>query len=162
MYQNVLIKTISSSDTVFDIGVNFDIFRFCDLWQFCSKNISLENGIFEIYFRQSAKCKMTAQTGRKYHVFAKICYLECILQSKRRFFSSDPFCVCCVQLTHFTGGMFPVCTIDPISPIYPIYPMYPICPIYCFTISYYCALLCAISVYFGKVWYHRRVLAEYI
>ena len=60
---------------------------------FLSKNVNLKNGIFKICLRQSAKCKMTAQTGRKYHVFVKICNLECILPSKPRFFSSDPFCV---------------------------------------------------------------------
>ena len=76
-----------------------------------SKHIYLENGIFKICFRQSAKCKMTAQTGRKFHVFVKICNLHCILQSKLRFSSSDHFFVFSVQLIHFTRGVFPVYTI---------------------------------------------------
>ena len=75
------------------------------------KNISLENGIFKICFRQSAKCKMTAQTWRKFHIFVKICYLHYILPSELRFSSSDHFFVFSVQLIHFTRGMFPVYTI---------------------------------------------------
>ncbi len=63
------------------------------VWILFCENIYLKNDIFKICFRQSAKCRMTAQTGRKYNVFVKICNLECILPSKRRFFSSDPFCV---------------------------------------------------------------------
>ena len=75
----------------------------------------------------STRCQMQNDrtNRRKYHVFVKICNLECILQSKPRFFSSDPFCAFSVQLIHFTGGMFPVCTPDPIYPIYPIHPIYP-------------------------------------
>ena len=55
-------KMISSSDTIIDLGVNFDIF---DFWYFYAKNIYLKNDIFKICFRQSAKCKMTAQTGEE-------------------------------------------------------------------------------------------------
>ena len=104
-------KIISSSDTIIDLGVKFDIFGFCHFWRFFSKNIYLKNDIFKICFRQSAKCKMTAQTGRKFHVFVKICHLHCILPSKLRFSSSDHFFVFSVQLIHFTGGMFPVYTV---------------------------------------------------
>ena len=105
-------KIISSYDTFFDLGVKFDMFGFCHFWRcFFSKNTYLENGIFKICFRQSAKCKMTAQTRRKYHVFVKNCHLHCILQSKHRFSSSDHFFVFSVQLIQFTGGMFPVCII---------------------------------------------------
>ena len=55
---------ISSSDTIFDFGVKFEIFGFCQFGRFFPKNVNLKNGIFEICFRQSAKCKMTAQTRR--------------------------------------------------------------------------------------------------
>ena len=82
-----------------------------------AKNVNLKNGIFKICLRQSAKCKMTAQTGRKYYVFVKFCYLGCISPSKPRFSSSDHFFVFSVELINFTEGMFPVCTINPIDPI---------------------------------------------
>ena len=75
------------------LNSKFNIFEFCCFWYFFTQNVNLKNGIFGIYLQQSAKCQMTAQTWRKYHVFAKICHLECILSSKRRFFSSDSFCV---------------------------------------------------------------------
>ena len=58
-------KIISSSDTVFDFGVKFDILGFCHFLRFFSKNIYLKNDIFKLCFRQSAKCKMTTQTERK-------------------------------------------------------------------------------------------------
>ena len=95
VYQNVLFETKWCLNMIrFLILVSkLTFLDFVILGVFFSKNISLENGIFKICLRQSAKCKMTAQTRRKYHVFVKICYLECILPSKRRFFSSDPFCV---------------------------------------------------------------------
>ena len=55
---------------MFDLGVDTDIFNFfCDILVL---NVYLKNRIFESYFWQSAKCKMTAQTGRKYNMFAKI------------------------------------------------------------------------------------------
>ena len=94
VYQNVLIETTWYLNMIrFLILVSkLTFWDFVIFGNFLSKNISLENGIFKICFRQSAKCKMTAQTGRKYHVFVKICNLECILSSKPRFFSSDPFC----------------------------------------------------------------------
>ena len=61
----------------------------------------------------STKCQVQndPQTGRKIHVFVKICNLHCILQSKLRFSSSDHFFVFSVQLIHFTGGVFPVYTV---------------------------------------------------
>ena len=73
-----------------DFGVKFDIFAFCCVWYFFAKNVNLKNGMFKICFRQSAKCKMTAQTMRKYHVFVNICNLGCILPSKRRFVELRP------------------------------------------------------------------------
>ena len=57
-------KIISKYDTSFDFGINFDIFGFCRFWSFgLSQNTDLKNDMFKICFRESAKRKMTAQTG---------------------------------------------------------------------------------------------------
>ena len=96
---------------VFDFNVKLYIYVFAFFCDILVLNVCLKNGLFKICFRQSAKCKMTAQTGRKYHVFVNICNLECILKTKRGFVSSDPFCVFSAQLIHSRGGMFPVYTI---------------------------------------------------
>ena len=56
--------------TYFD--VKFDIWECCDLWDFFAKNMYLENDIFKMCLRQSAKCKLTAQALRKYKMFEKI------------------------------------------------------------------------------------------
>ena len=113
MYHNVLIETKQYLVLIrFLILVsNFTFLDFCMFDDILVLNVYLKNGIFKICLRQSAKCKMTAQTGRKFHVFVKICHLHCILPSKLRFSSSDHFFVFSVQLIHFTGGVFPVYTV---------------------------------------------------
>ena len=54
--------------------------------------------------------------------------LELDLLLKPKFSNPPPLFVFSVCLIHFTGGMFPVCTIDPIDPMNPMDPMNPIDP----------------------------------
>ena len=56
-----------------------------------SKNLYLENWIFKIYYRQSVKCKMATQAGRKHHLYVRIHNENCILPSKTRLSCSDHF-----------------------------------------------------------------------
>ena len=77
LYQHVLIETKQYLVLIrFLILVsNLTFLDFVIFGDFLSNNIYLENGIFKICFQQSAKCKMTAQTERKYHNFITICNL---------------------------------------------------------------------------------------
>ena len=62
VYQNVFIEpTLYLVMIDFcDCRVNFYIFALCHVLRFFSTNINLKNDIFEIRFRERAKCKMTA------------------------------------------------------------------------------------------------------
>ena len=62
------------------ICVSFLHFQTMYLLLICfNKHIYFKHNIFEICLRESAKCKMTAHTGRKYNVFVKLWTLHCIL-----------------------------------------------------------------------------------
>ena len=93
IYQHVLIETKQYLVLIrFFIWVsNLTFLDFVMFGILFSKNVNLKNGIFKICFRQSAKCKMTAQTGRTYHVFVKICNLECICHQNVDFWAPTTF-----------------------------------------------------------------------
>ena len=86
-------------------------------------DIYLKNWFFESCFQQSAKAKMTALTVRSYHVFVKLCILDCILPSKLQSSTSDPVCVFSFQLIHFAGSTFSVYTRNGIHRIHGIDPV---------------------------------------
>ena len=62
---------ISKYDTNFVLGVKFDFLDVGIFGDIICFDISLKNEFFRSCFRQSAKCKMTAQTRRRNHVFSK-------------------------------------------------------------------------------------------
>ena len=86
-------KIISGYDTIFDFHTKFDILECFQILNIFSSNMYVKNGIFETCYRESAKCKMTARTGRKYYVSVKNWTWHCILPSKHRCLSSDNFFV---------------------------------------------------------------------
>ena len=51
---------ISEYDTLFNVGVEFDIFEFCYLGRYICFDGCLKKGIFKLCFQQSAKGKITA------------------------------------------------------------------------------------------------------
>ena len=84
-------KIISSPDTIIDFGVKIDIFDFCYVCCLFAKNIYLTNDISKICFRQSAKCKMTAQTATDCHVFDKFWSSHCIYNQNLEFWAQTTF-----------------------------------------------------------------------
>ena len=69
---------------------NLTFLDFVFFGNFLSNNIYLENGIFKICFRQSAKCKMTTQTGRKYNVFLQNLQFRMYVAIKTSIFELRP------------------------------------------------------------------------
>ena len=78
-----------------------------DVFMLDSKNTHVTNNNFEICFRESAKCKMTAQTGKTYHMCIIFCNLECIVQLKPRLSNSDQLFVFFVSLSRSNISKYP-------------------------------------------------------
>ena len=60
------------------------------LMNLLSQSFYLKNDILKKCFRESAKCKMAAQTGRTYYVFINICNLYCAFAIKASIFRVRP------------------------------------------------------------------------
>ena len=133
MYKSVLIETKQYLVLIrFVILVSkLTFLDFVIFWDFFPKNMYLENGIFKICFRQSAKCKMTAQTGGNFMCFSKsaiyiVFYYQSFDFQAPTTFSlslSDWFIlqeVCFLYIQYISNISKISCTIDPIYPIDPI------------------------------------------
>ena len=88
-------------------------------WHFCTFgdvcfDICLKHGFFKSCFQQSAEGKMTALTVRSYHVLSTPASVILYFAIKTSTFELRPL-LRFLCLIHFTGGMFPVYTTDPID-----------------------------------------------
>ena len=109
---------IPSYDTFVDTCDIFDIFGFPNLGLFLVKHICFKNNIFKMCFRESAKCRMTAQTG------VGNCNVPCILQSNPNFVTPTTFRFLCLINSfyrRFISCMYNIFNVSNISPMHPIY-----------------------------------------
>ena len=73
-----------------------------------------ENGMFKYVSDKEPRATRPHKPDKYVFFVFKVCSLHSVLQSRCRFSSSDHLFVVFVELINFTGGLFPVCTLDPI------------------------------------------------
>ena len=125
---------IRSSIKIWYAILAFAEFCIC-LWYF-SRDRSFPKRHLSTCFWGSAKCKMSSHTWKTCNVFVK--HLDFIISSttESRFSPHPPPCICSVQSTHLTRGVFLVCT---------LYIQYVQCTPY---LQYIVSLFLTISCYF--------------